>query len=79
MEQALTPPIYPKKGVRKTLESVSSFMTDFEWALHSPYLSPLDFFLWGYLKDRVYAGKPRTISELKSNIREKIRAIPRSV
>ena len=31
------------------------------------------------LKDKVYASKLRTISELKSNIREEIRAIPRSV
>ena len=31
------------------------------------------------LKDRVYAGKPRTITELKEAIREDIRAIPRSV
>lgn len=58
---------------------VVSLKTDFEWAPHSPDLSPPDFFLWGYLKDKVYANKPRTISELKVNIREEIRAIPRSV
>lgn len=32
-----------------------SFRTDCVWSPHSPDLSPLDFFLWGYLKDKVYA------------------------
>ena len=60
MEQALTPPIYPENGVRRTLGSGSSLMTDYELVPHSLDLSPLDFFLWGYLIDRVYAGKPKT-------------------
>jgi len=58
---------------------VISLKTDFEWAPHSPDLSPPDFFLWGYLKDRVYAGKPRTITELKEAIREEMRAITNSI
>ena len=58
---------------------VISLKTDFEWAPYSPDLSPPDFFLWGYLKDKVYGNKPRTISELKENIREEIRGIPRAV
>ena len=36
-----------------------------EWSPHSPDLSPPDFYLWGYLKDRVYQEKPRTLSQLK--------------
>ena len=58
---------------------VISLKTDFERASNSPDLSPPDFFLWGYLKDRVYAGKPRTITELKEAIREEMRAITNSV
>ena len=58
---------------------VISLKTDLEWAPHSPDLSPPDFFLWGYLKDRVYAGKPRTITELKEAISEEMRAITNSV
>ena len=34
-----------------------------------------DFFLWAYLKERVYANKPATINALKNNIEEEIRAI----
>ena len=32
-------------------------------------------FLWGYLKDRVYAGKPHNITELKKSICKEIAAI----
>ena len=58
---------------------VISLKTDFEWAPHSPDLSPPNFFLWGYLKVRVYAGKPRNITELKEAIRKETRAITNSV
>ena len=34
-----------------------------------------DFYLWGFLKSCVYAGKPRTLEELKTTIRENIREI----
>jgi len=30
------------------------------------------FFLWGYLKSRVYEGKPRTLEEPKGAIRKQI-------
>lgn len=39
-----------------------------EWPPYSPDLNPLDFFFWGYLKDKVYKNSPRTLSELKSAI-----------
>ena len=34
-----------------------------------------DFYLWGFLKSRVYAKKPRTLGELKTAIRKNIREI----
>ena len=42
-------------------------------------LSPLDYFLWGYLKSRVFAKKLRTITELKESTRDEARAIPKSM
>ncbi len=36
-----------------------------EYFSHSPDLTPLHFFLWGYLKDRVYTTRPDTIEALK--------------
>lgn len=39
-----------------------------EWPARSPDLTPLDFFLWGVLKDKVFSRKPRTIASLKDII-----------
>ena len=35
-------------------------------------LTPLDFFLWGFVKDKVYADAPQSIQELKEKIRAAI-------
>ena len=50
--------------------------SDFEWPPRSPDLTASDFWPWGYLKDKVYVNKPRTIQELKSNIRQEILSVP---
>ncbi|GBO36120.1 hypothetical protein AVEN_269272-1 [Araneus ventricosus] len=39
-----------------------------EWPPRSPDLNPLDFFLWGYVKQRVYATPPPTSQELRNRI-----------
>lgn len=39
------------------------------WPARSPDLSPCDFFLWGVIKEKVYKAKPRTIEDLKEEIR----------
>jgi len=35
------------------------------WPARSPDLSACDYFLWGYLKRRVFISKPRTVTELR--------------
>ena len=50
---------------------------DPEWSPHSPNLNPLDFYLWGYLKDKVYVNNPQAISDQKAALTAAIRAIPR--
>jgi len=40
-------------------------------------LEPPDFYLWGYLKDRVHGNNPQTIPDLKGAITAAVRAIPR--
>ncbi|XP_048484480.1 uncharacterized protein LOC125490157 [Plutella xylostella] len=52
---------------------------DIPWPPRSPDLSPADFFLWGYLKQRVYNHKPRALRELKEKIREEMAAIPKAL
>ncbi|GBN08167.1 hypothetical protein AVEN_1034-2-1, partial [Araneus ventricosus] len=39
-----------------------------EWPPRSPDLNPLDFFLWGYIKQRLYATPPLTLQELRNRI-----------
>jgi len=46
------------------------------WPPRSPDLSVCDFFLWGYLKNRVYTTWPRTLNELKQRIQDEICGIP---
>ena len=46
-----------------------------EWSPHSTDLNPLDFYLWGFLKDHVYQNNPQTIAELKVAIIQQIRGI----
>ena len=45
----------------------------------SPDLSACDFFLWGYLKSKVYVRKPRTVDNLKVSIREEIATVPQEM
>jgi len=49
------------------------------WPPRSPDLTPPDYFLWRYLKGRVYQNKPRNIDTLKANITEEIQAITADV
>lgn len=46
-----------------------------EWPARSPDLNPLDFFMWGYLKSRVYCDRPNTIEDLKLRIRNEMELI----
>ncbi|GFW64087.1 uncharacterized protein TNCV_707921 [Trichonephila clavipes] len=45
------------------------------WPPRSCDLTPLDYFLWGYVKSLVYADKPQTLDHLEDNIRHVIAAI----
>jgi hypothetical protein len=45
------------------------------WPPRSPDLSPPDFFLWGFLKDKAYQNMPQTLANLRENILEAISLI----
>jgi len=47
-----------------------------DWPPYSPDLNACDYFLWGYLKDKVYAEKIRDIEHLKKRITDEINNIP---
>ena len=45
------------------------------WPPRSPDLNPCDFYLWGYLRSKIYSPKPKNIDDLKANIKREIRSI----
>ena len=51
-------------------DKVISHLTDFPWLARSPDLSPLDFCLWSYVKEKVFSTRPSSIDNLKIAIRE---------
>ena len=48
---------------------------DVQWPPRSPDLTAYDFFVWCYLKEKVYQSKPKTLVELKENIAREISLI----
>lgn len=49
-------------------DQVVALNRDPEWPPRSPDLTPCDFFLWGYLKQRVYVTPPPNIETLRQRI-----------
>ena len=49
------------------------------WPPRSPDLSPLHFFLWGYIKNIVYAEKIRNIQQLQERITSDIETVTRDM
>lgn len=45
------------------------------WPPRSPDLTPLDFWLWGFLKSKVYGQQPRSLPALRHVIQEQIESI----
>jgi hypothetical protein len=45
------------------------------WQPPSPDLSTCDFYLWEYLKGKVYESNPHTLEELRKNIRNAVETI----
>ena len=47
-----------------------------EWPPRSPDLTPCDFWLWGYLKSKVYDPMPATLQDLRNSIMRECGQIP---
>lgn len=45
------------------------------WPARSPDITPLDFFLWGYVKTKVYKHKITDIDDLKTKITEAVASV----
>ena len=46
------------------------------WPPRSPDITPLDFFLWGYVKDNVFSTPVPDITNLKARITDVFATIP---
>ena len=53
-------------------DRIISRRADVVWPPWSCDLTPLDYYLWGAVKDKCHADKPERIDALKDNIREAI-------
>ena len=53
-------------------DRIISRRADIVWPPRNCDLTPLDYYLWGAVKDKCYADKSETIDALKDNIREAI-------
>jgi hypothetical protein len=53
-----------------------SLRGDVDWTAQSPDLRPCEFFIWGYLKAKVFRHRPRSIEDLKESIQQEIDSIP---
>ena len=53
-------------------DHIISRRADIVWPPRRCDLTPLEYYLWGAIKDKCYADKPETIDALKDNIREAI-------
>jgi len=56
--------------------SLISLRGDVEWPARSPDLRPCDVFVWGYLKEKIFKHRPRSLEDLKERIQQEIDPIP---
>ena len=45
------------------------------WPARSPDITPLDFFLWGYVKTNVFKSEIKDIDDLKTKITEAVASV----
>jgi hypothetical protein len=70
-------PAHRHENVQQWLKSKfgDRFLNKDKWPPRSPDLNPCDYFLWGYLKDKIYAQMPITIDDLKYLINKEIKSL----
>jgi len=49
-------------------ERIIGYGGNVQWPPRLPDLTPLDFFLWGFVKDQMYATPPVSLLELRGRI-----------
>jgi hypothetical protein len=66
-----------------TLHIQEGALLDVEGRLHgllgSPDLTPMEVFLWGHLKEQVYAVPPRTIEDLVARLQAAVTTVDANI
>jgi hypothetical protein len=60
-------------------QHIISMHCEVPWPAHSPDISACHYFLWGYLKAKVYPTRPWALDNLKTAIQKQISAMPENV
>jgi len=59
-------PAYRASGTEQLLpRETSDFIAPTLWPVNSPYLSPVDYWIWGKLQKHVYCNRIHDIAQLK--------------
>lgn len=78
-------PMHNARTVREWLDTkfpgkwIGRNSSHIKWPPRSPDLTPLDYFLWGTLKEKVYRNRPTNVSDLKDKIYEACRSVTQDV
>ena len=70
MEQLLTQQKFPCQSSGKCFLADRFLANDNTWPAPSTDLAVPDYFLWGYVKSKVYETRPANIADLKQRILE---------
>lgn len=62
--------------VQFLLDNNITFIPPDKWLPNSPYCAPCDYYLWGYLKSKVYKHKVENVNQLKRAISFELKNIP---
>jgi len=79
MEQMLIQQKFPCKSSGLFPGRLISHSGDITWPTHSPDHAVVDYFLWGYVKSKVYKTRPANIADLKQRILEFIQGNPKEM
>ena len=65
--------------VEQRIFVVTTYFSTGKWPPRSPDMTLGNFFLWGYVKSKVYVTPPTSIDDLKQKVTHEIRSVKRDL
>ena len=78
-QQDIAPAHHARQTVALLAQETPKLITPDLWPPNSPDLNPVDYKVWGFMKEHVYKSLIKDVSELKQWLVEKKSAIPQRV